>query len=141
MGELQLPFGCVISAFAIAKKLGDAENCRKRVVQLMGYAREHLAHGGKLLGLDELFFQSFEIGNVTAGENHALDIPVFIGQRTEIETNPSPISQFVAYANFQRSEVLPAGDNVLVKGYQGGQILRVSASAELHLVGLIHFVT
>src|SRR5258706_3067663 len=107
----------------------------------MGNAREHLAHGGKFLRLDELFRQALEIGNVTAGENDALNIPVFIGQGTEIETNPPPVSQFVANTNFHGSKSLPPGDNVFVKGYHGGQIFRVSASPELHLVGLIHFVT
>ena len=45
----------------------------------MGDAGEHLSHGGKFLGLDELFLQTLEIGNIAAGENYALDIALFIG--------------------------------------------------------------
>jgi len=74
-----LVLGGIIGSWAIAEKLGNAQDGSKGIIQLMGDAGKHLPHGSKFLGLYELFFQTLKIGNVAAGENHALDIALFIG--------------------------------------------------------------
>src|SRR6266700_820802 len=51
--------------------------------------------------LDGLLLETLEVGHVAAGENDALDIPLFVAKRTEIESDAAPIALFVAYANFQ----------------------------------------
>src|SRR5207247_9955424 len=92
------------------------------------------------LRLNELFFQALQIGYVAAGENHTLDIPLFIGQGTEIKTNPPPISRLVAQANFQRGKVLLPGHDVLVKRFGSSQILGLSAAAKCHALRGLDFV-
>ena len=79
MGQFQLAFGGIIGSFALAEKLGNAKDGSKGIIQLMGDAGKHLPHRGKFLRLDELFLQTLELGNVAAGENHALDIALLIG--------------------------------------------------------------
>ncbi len=99
----------------------------------MGDAGEHLSHGREFLGLDELFLEPLEIGNVAAREDHAFDIALFIGERTEVETNAAPLAELVADTNFQRGKDLPAGNDVLVKRKCGRQVLGMSAAAKFHV--------
>src|SRR6267378_1177386 len=77
--QFQLASGGIIGSFTLAEKLGNADDGSKGIIQLMGDAGVHLSHCGKFLGLDELFLQTLEIGNIAAGENYALDIALFIG--------------------------------------------------------------
>src|SRR5216684_6197809 len=77
--EFQLALGGVVGSFTLAEKLGNAEDGSKGIIKLMGDAGKHLSHRGKFLRLDELFLQALKVGNVAAGENHALDIALFIG--------------------------------------------------------------
>src|SRR5882672_2872173 len=77
--ELKLALGGVVGSFTFAEKFGDTQDGCQRIVQLMSDAGEHLSHRSKLLRLDELFLQTLEIGNIAAGENHALDAALFIG--------------------------------------------------------------
>ena len=79
MRQFQLASGGIIGSFTLAEKLGNTDNGSKGIIQLMGDAGEHLSHGGKFLGLDELFLQPLELGNIAAGENYTLDIALFIG--------------------------------------------------------------
>src|SRR5258708_39533570 len=101
---------------------------------------KHLSHRGKFLGLNELFLQTLEIGDVAAGENHAFNIASLIGERAEIETNPSPLTQLVAHADFQRGEDLLASDDVLVERQDSRQIFRMGATAKFHLLCLFNFI-
>src|SRR5947207_13678787 len=77
--KFQLAFGGVVLSLALAKKFGNTKDGRQRIVQLMGDAGEHLPHCGKFFRLDKLLLQTLEIRNIAPGENHALDIPFFIG--------------------------------------------------------------
>src|SRR6202035_5108961 len=96
---------------------------------------EHLAYGGELFCLDELFFQALEFGDIAAGKDHAFDFSSFVGEGAEIETDAAPLSRLVAHANFQRSEGLASGENIGKEREQGGKIFAMGAAAELHICG------
>src|SRR5690349_4165969 len=122
MGEIELAHeGFVLAslASALAKKFGDAEDGGERVVQFVGDAGEHLAHGGEFLGLDELLFEALEVGDVAAGEHHAFDVAGFVGERAEVEKNAAPIALFAADAHFQGLVGSSGGNDVVVEHADG----------------------
>jgi hypothetical protein len=99
--ELKLALGGVIGSFALAEKVGYAKDSGERIVQLVGHASEHLAHGGKFFGLDELLLETLEIGDIAAGENHTLVLAFCVPEWAEIEANSAPFTLLVAHTNFQ----------------------------------------
>src|SRR5712691_5961401 len=106
----------------------------------MGDAGEHLTHGGKFLCLNQLLLQTLEVGDVTAGENRAVNLAALVAKRTEIETDAPPISQFVAYADFERCKCLLPRNDVLEKRFDGRQILRMRAAAKFHALRFFEVV-
>src|SRR5579859_558568 len=101
----------------------------------MRYAREHLAHGGKLFRLDELFFEPFEFRNITAGKDDAFNFSGFVGERAEIETDATPFARLVANANFERGVRLASRQNIREEPQEEWKIFRMSTSSELHIRG------
>src|SRR5215472_2739837 len=74
MGEIELALEGLIGRRALAQEFGDPQDGRERVIQLVCDAREHLAHGGKLFRLNELFFEALDVRDVAAGEDYAFDV-------------------------------------------------------------------
>src|SRR5438477_1064866 len=120
--EVQLALHGIVKAFALADQFGNAQNRGQRIIQFVRDSSQHLAHGGKFFGLDELFFEAFEVGNVAARKNDTFNFVVFIKQRTEVEENAAPFGLFIANAQFQGCKTLPTTNDVLVKGRYSGQI-------------------
>src|SRR5579863_1087673 len=103
MGQIELTLDGLFEAFPVAEELGDAENGSERIVQLMGDAGEHLAHGSQLFRLNQLLFQTLEVGDVAAGKNNTVNLACFIKERAEIEANAAPLGMLIADAHFEGS--------------------------------------
>src|SRR6266446_4530934 len=132
MGEFQLSLGRVIGAFPLSEKLGDAEDSGERIVQLVGDAGEHLAHGGQFFRLDELLLKAFEVSNIAAGKNHAFVLALGIPERAEIKTNPAPFTKLMADANFQGCERLAASHDVAIQHQNSGHVFGMTAVPKIH---------
>ena len=74
MGEIELALEGFVRRRALAQEFRDPQDGRERVIQFVGDTREHLAHGGKLLRLNELFFEALDVRDVAAGEDCAFDV-------------------------------------------------------------------
>ena len=85
----------------------------------MGDAGEHLAHGGELFGLDELAFEALDFGDVAAGDDDAFDDALFIEERAEIAFEGAPFALLVARTDFDGSEILFAGDEIVEESEHG----------------------
>ena len=72
----------------------------------MGDAGEHLAHGGELLRLNELLFETLERGDVAAGGDHALDFSFFTVEGAQVDADHAPLAIAVADAGLEGGEVL-----------------------------------
>src|SRR6266852_6107214 len=132
MREFELALGWFIGPFPFAEQLGNAEDGGKRIVQLVGDAREHLSHGSQFFRLDELLLQTLEVGNIAAGKNHTLVLTFGIPERTEIKTNPAPFTELVADASFQGCERLAASYDVAEQRLDGGHVFGMSAMPKIH---------
>src|SRR5215468_7618723 len=110
MGHFQLAFGIVVNALAVAKEFAGAENRGERIVQLVSDASQHLAHGGKLFGLNKLALQALDFGDIAAGYDHAFDLSFFIKEWAEVALKAAPFALGVTHANFDGREILLAGD-------------------------------
>ena len=75
MCQIELPLDTLIEAGSFAQEFRDPKNSGERIVQFMGDAGQHLAHGGKFFRLDELFLQTLKLGDVAAGNDHAVNPP------------------------------------------------------------------
>src|ERR1700676_2705805 len=140
MGEIELALGGIFEAGPLAEKLGDAKNGGERIVELVGHAGEHLAHGRQFLRLDELFFQTFQLGDVAAGDDHAVDLAGFVEQWTEMTTDAGPFAELVAPANLQGRERPAAGGDFRKERLQRGAVFRMGALVKLLLVVLFGVV-
>ena len=140
MREIELALEGFVRADAFAEEFCDAEDGGEWIVQFVGDAGEHLAHGGELFGLDELLLEALEVGDVAAGEDHAFDVAGFTGERAEIEKNAAPIALFMTNANFERGEHLPSGNDIVVKRSDGGHLLGMGAIAKIHHSDFLRFV-
>ena len=133
MREIELAGeGFVIASLAgaLAKQFGDAENGGERIIQFVGDAGEHLAHGGEFFRLNKLFFEALEVGDVAAGEHHAFDVAGFVGERAEVEKNAAPVALFTADTHFQGLIGSSCGNDVVVQHADGGHFLGVDAKPE-----------
>ena len=96
----------------------------------MGDASEHLAHGGKFFGLDELLFEALDVGDVAAGDDDAVDLAGFVEERAEVAADAAPFAVLVADAHLERAERTLAGEHFREKSLQRGAIFGVRAFAE-----------
>jgi hypothetical protein len=112
MRQFELAFGGFVLRWTISKQFRDAENSGERVVELVRNTGEHLAHGGELFRLDELFLEPLEIGDIAPRKDHAFDFSGFIRERAEIEADTAPLTQLVTYADFERGESLAPRQNI-----------------------------
>src|SRR5437763_8127842 len=119
MREIELTLEGFIRSGALAEKFRDAENRGERIVQFMGNAVEHLAHGREFFCLNELLFETFQISDIAAGKHHDFDVTGLVGKGAEVETDAAPVALLVAVAEFQRRKGLLAGKNIIVNRYVG----------------------
>ena len=122
MSQFQLALHSFVGAGAFAKQFGDAKDGGEGIIQFVGYAREHLTHGGEFFRLDQLFFETLKIGNVAAGNNDAIDLVHFIEERAEMKTQAPPLTFFVTHAGFDGGKCFAAGENFVIHGAQGTAI-------------------
>ena len=73
MSEFELPAGDIVGS-GIPEQFGDAQHRGERVIQLVGDSGDHLAHGGKSLGLDQLLLDALGLGDIAGGRDDALDL-------------------------------------------------------------------
>src|SRR5260370_13144056 len=106
----------------------------------MRYAGQHLPHGGKLVGLYQLLFQSLQLRDVAAGNYHAIDFAGFIEERAKVAAQAAPLALFVAHTNFQRSKSLPAAYNFREEAQQSRAVFHVRAAAKIPILGLFWVV-
>ena len=130
MGQLQLTLRGIVATLPLPEKFGDAQNRGERIIEFVGDAGEHLAHGSKFFGLDKLFFKTFDVGDVAAGDNHAVDLVRFVEERAQMTTQAAPLAVLPSYPHFQRSETLFSGENIVEQSSQRGAIFPVSAVAK-----------
>src|SRR5271169_2062308 len=114
MSHFELALGASVNALAIAKQFADAKNGGKRIVEFVSYTGKHLAHGGKLLCLDELLFEALDLRNIAPGNNDAFDLAVFVEQGAEVATKAAPLAVSVAHLHFDGSKAAAAGDHVVI---------------------------
>ena len=141
MGELQLAFRGLVGCDSLTKKFCDPEDGSERIIQLVRHTSKHLSHGGEFFGLDELFLETLEIGDVATGKHHTLNITFFVGERTEIETDTAPIPELMADAHFQRSKGLLASEDICVECRDGGRIFRMGAPAKFHALRFLNRIS
>ena len=141
MRQVQLALHRIVQAFALAHQFRYAENRRQGVVQFVRDAGKHLANRGKFFGLDKLFAQPLQFGDVAPGKNHAFDLSAFIEQRAEVEEDAAPFAELVPHANFQGAEILFALQDVRIQREQRRKIVGMRAAAKLHLVRIVQFVS
>ncbi len=96
----------------------------------MRHAGEHLAHGGELLRLDKLLFQTLEFRDVAGGDHDAIDFAGFVEKRAEVAAQPAPLPLLAAHPDFQRGKRLPAAHNFREERKQRGAIFHVRAPAK-----------
>ena len=63
MSEVQLAAGVFVGGL-VAQQLGNAQNGGQRIVEFVGHAGNHLAHGCEPLRLNELLLEPLLVGNV-----------------------------------------------------------------------------
>ena len=131
MRQIELALGGFVEACAFAQQFGDAQDGGERIVELVGDAGEHLAHGGEFFGLDELLFQALQVGDVAAGNDDAIDLAGFVEERAEMAADAAPFAVFVADANFERSEGLAAGEDFGEESLERRAVFDMGAFAEL----------
>ena len=112
VSQFELALGGFGIRLAFAQQFSDAENGSEGIVELVGDAGEHLAHGGEFFRLNELLFEAFEFGDVAAGKDDAFDFSGFVGEGAEIETDAAPVAELVADANFERGVSLASRQNI-----------------------------
>src|SRR4030095_2181960 len=106
MCEIELALHGVVQAFALADEFSDTEDGGERIIQLMRDSGKHLAHRGQLFRLDQLFFETLQIRNITPGEHNSFDLVALVIQRAEVEQDTAPVALLVTDANFHRGKTL-----------------------------------
>ena len=130
MGHFQLAARVFVNALAIAEEFAGAENGGEGIVEFVGDAGEHLAHGGELFGLNELAFEALDLSDVAAGNDRAFDNALCVEERAEIAFEAAPFALLVADANFDGAKFQFAGDKIVEKRDHGRAIVGVRAFAE-----------
>src|SRR5690348_1298032 len=80
MGDLELAARGIVAG-GIAEEFGDAEYSSERIIELMGHAGDHLAHGRKPFVLNQLLLHALGIGGVAGGRDDAGDLTGKIHER------------------------------------------------------------
>src|SRR5690242_4449856 len=101
MRQIELALGIFVAVVGVAQKFGDAKNRGQRIIELVRDSREHLAHGSKFFGLNELLFEALEFGDVASRNNDAFDFAGLAEERTEVAAEAAPLAGFVANAYFE----------------------------------------
>jgi hypothetical protein len=141
VSHVKLALGVLIGAGTIAEKFAGAEDGGEGIVQFVGNAGEHLAHSGKFFGLNELLFEAFDFRDIAAGDDHALNLAVFIEQRTEVATETAPFALLVADADFDGSEILFALDEFVEDFQKRGALFDVGVLAKGQTDGFLRLET
>src|SRR5579863_3156405 len=99
MGEVQLAAGVFVGGL-IAQQFRDAQNGGKWIVQFVGNAGDHLAHGREALGLNELLLKPLLLGDVARRSNYAGDPTRLVMERPGGGAEDAPRTVLVLRAVF-----------------------------------------
>ena len=81
VGNFELTAGRIVRD-RITQQFGDPEDCGEGIIQLMGHAGDHLAHGRQPFALDQLVLHALGVGDVARRSNHTGDATGEVHERT-----------------------------------------------------------
>jgi hypothetical protein len=128
MGEVQLAAGVFVGGL-VAQQFGNAQNGGQRIVEFVGHAGNHLAHGCEPLRLNELLLEPLLVGNVARRSDHAGDASCLVMERPRggAEHAPGSVLMLGAVLDLGFGEALV---NQIVEHFEHrGPVRRIGAAS------------